>query len=219
MSPASWVVIFLLVAAAGLTWRAARLPVERIAGTRLTVYAQTLLFLLVLATCSVVVIYKDGQSLSGFGVHAGNLSRAVGPGVAAAAVLALAVCGLERIAGFREKDLLVYLMPVTGVEKTVYILLAIVAGFSEEIIYRGFLIDRFSTLFGSVWLAALASSALFGFSHGYQGRVGIVRSGLIGLALASLYLRTGNLVTVMVTHAAYDLIVALVFARLLRPGR
>lgn len=81
-------------------------------------------------------------------------------------------------------------------------------GFYEELLARGLLLQRCRSLFsgvagrlGSVWLPVLASSALFGIAHGYQGGLGIVQTGLIGVVLALLTLRWGTLWPAILAHA------------------
>ena len=55
-----------------------------------------------------------------------------------------------------------------------------------------------------LWLAVVLSSIAFGFGHMYQGKIGIVKTGGIGLALAGLYVLTGSLWAPMVLHAFVD---------------
>ena len=56
-----------------------------------------------------------------------------------------------------------------------------------------------------VWVAAILSSALFGLAHAYQGRAGIVSTGVFGVVLALGRLGFGSLVPVMMWHAGLDL--------------
>jgi membrane protease YdiL (CAAX protease family) len=69
----------------------------------------------------------------------------------------------------------------------------LVGGVAEELVFRGFLIGWGSRLFGRRALlpAAVISSALFGFSHLYQGLAGVVETGTVGLLLAALYIGGG----------------------------
>ncbi len=79
-----------------------------------------------------------------------------------------------------------------------------VAGFGEEIAYRGFLIWYLSALAGPA-AALVASSLIFGLAHGYQGRMGIVFATIAGLVLASVYLLSGSLLLVLWMHASYNI--------------
>jgi membrane protease YdiL (CAAX protease family) len=82
-------------------------------------------------------------------------------------------------------------------------------GVIEEIIFRGFVIGWGSHLFGQrsvVPLLALSSVA-FGLAHRYQGALGAVSAGVIGLCLAALYVATGKrLLAPMLAHMTIDAI-------------
>jgi len=66
------------------------------------------------------------------------------------------------------------------------------AAFGEEMVFRGYLMNRISDLVGNGrtgWISALvASSLIFGVAHGYQGLAGVIGSAEIGLLLGALYL-------------------------------
>lgn len=78
--------------------------------------------------------------------------------------------------------------------------LPVIAGF-EELLFRGALIGVPSTAFGiSPWFLAGASSAAFAFGHGAQGRLGILVTGVLGFALAAVFILTHSLLAVIVAH-------------------
>jgi len=80
------------------------------------------------------------------------------------------------------------------------VVLPIVAA-SEEFIFRAAAIGVPATgLDASPWALAVVSSLAFGVAHGAQGRAGVAVTGLLGLALASLYIATGSLLVVVVAH-------------------
>ena len=97
------------------------------------------------------------------------------------------------------------LLPVNFLEYLPYAALAITAGVCEEFIYRGFAIAAFSKAGLPLWLVVIASSILFGLAHAYQGRGGIVSTGIFGVLLAIGRLGFGSLVPVMMWHAGLDL--------------
>lgn len=83
------------------------------------------------------------------------------------------------------------------------------AAFGEELVYRGYLMNRFADLVGSKragWLISLITvSVLFGISHLYQGMAGIIAITLTGLLLGGLYLATGrNLWVPIIAHGVND---------------
>jgi membrane protease YdiL (CAAX protease family) len=65
----------------------------------------------------------------------------------------------------------------------------------------------------------LAAGVAFGLAHAYQGRAGIVTTGLLGGIMAAVYLDTGSLLLPVLLHAAIDLRFLLVPARVLPAGR
>jgi membrane protease YdiL (CAAX protease family) len=97
------------------------------------------------------------------------------------------------------------LLPVSLPEYLPYSALAITAGVCEEFVYRGFAIAAFSKAGLPLWLVVILSSVLFGLAHAYQGRGGIVSTGIFGVLLAMGRLGFGSLVPVMMWHAGLDL--------------
>lgn len=83
------------------------------------------------------------------------------------------------------------------------------AAFGEEMVYRGYLLNRVTDLCGhsrAGWVIGLiGSSALFGIGHAYQGLPGILDTFLFGCVMAGLYL-TGrrNLWLPVIAHGVYD---------------
>jgi membrane protease YdiL (CAAX protease family) len=71
-------------------------------------------------------------------------------------------------------------------------LLWILAGYGEELVYRGYLMNRVADLFGcrhTAWIASLLLvGAQFGFAHYPQGLTGIIEEGSDGLVLGLMYL-------------------------------
>jgi len=97
------------------------------------------------------------------------------------------------------------ILPVNLSEYFPYSALAITAGVCEEFVYRGFAIAAFSKAGLPLWLVVILSSMLFGLAHAYQGRGGIVSTGIFGVLLAIGRLGFGSLVPVMMWHAGLDL--------------
>ena len=97
------------------------------------------------------------------------------------------------------------LLPVNLLEYLPYSALAITAGICEEFVYRGFGIAAFSKAGLPLWLVVVFSSILFGLAHAYQGRGGIVSTGIFGVLLAIGRLWLGSLLPVMMWHAGLDL--------------
>lgn len=117
----------------------------------------------------------------------------------------LALLALGRALRLGETELLVYLLPRTAAERLGFVGLSLSAGVGEELVFRGFLIPALEAATGSLWLAVVVSSAVFGIVHTYQGASGAVRAGVLGLLLAVPFVATGSVLPSMIAHAALDI--------------
>jgi hypothetical protein len=96
-------------------------------------------------------------------------------------------------------------------------LIWILAAFGEELVYRGYLMNRVADLghsTRSAWIVSLfVISVLFGLSHYQQGLTGIIEEGSDGLILGLMYLAYGrNLAIPIVAHGVCDTLdIALLF--------
>jgi membrane protease YdiL (CAAX protease family) len=108
---------------------------------------------------------------------------------------------------FYEVNLLLLAQPTH--RKVFY---AVTAGVTEEVLFRGYLLERALELTGSLVVAATLSVAVFALNHvpgrDLRGAIPVLAPGL-GLVL--VYLLTQNLLVVAVTHVAYDLLLLLKF--------
>ncbi len=87
----------------------------------------------------------------------------------------------------------------------------IVAGFGEELLYKGYFMKQLAHILGDsnkAWLAAgFIISLLFGLVHLYQGISGVITTGIIAFILSIIFYKNRtNLVLVMLTHGFYDVI-------------
>lgn len=97
------------------------------------------------------------------------------------------------------------LIPRTAAERVWAALISINAGISEELFFRLALPLLFLTVTGNVWWAFGAALATFSLVHIYQGVLGLLVTFALGLALALVYLGTGQLWIAMALHALIDL--------------
>jgi hypothetical protein len=178
-------------------------------------------FLLVLA-CISLWLRKIGWRRVGLTLY-GNWKVSVGWGI-------LAGLALEGFELFVSQPLLVHFTGkqpdledfrgLTGNWKLTLIFLALtwtLAAFGEEMVYRGYLMNRVADLFNRTrraWIISLIAVHVgFGLAHAYQGLTGIMDEGLSGLLLGLIYLRTGrNLAVPIIAHGIGDSIdFALIF--------
>jgi uncharacterized protein len=114
------------------------------------------------------------------------------------------------------------LLPRTPGERRLFTVVGITAGVCEEWLYRGFFLAVVSAVAGgglSTGVLVAVAAVAFGLAHAYQGGVGIVTTGVLGGAMAALYLETGSLLLPVLLHAAIDLRFLLVPSRVLPAGR
>src|SRR5690606_14518059 len=166
-----------------------RLPTEL---SRAAIYASTAATLWVLAAVVLVAAVISGFPPAALGLRA----IAPGPlvlwtvGVTGAGLLLL---GLTRALRVRESPMLIHLLPRNRAERLGFAGLAVTAGVTEELIFRGFLLSVLAAATGSAWFAAAVASALFGFLHSYQNLAGALRAGLLGFGLALPVMASGSL--------------------------
>lgn len=185
---------------------------------RETVYVGSAVLLLVLAGLGyglgVAAVGPAGLGLEAWpGV--GSAAGWVGGLLAGAGVVVLGFHVLGEALNVPESPLLAELLPRTERERWLFAGLSLAAGLGEELAYRGYAIS----LLGSDWAAAALTSAVFGVLHAYQGPLGMLRAGMLGLVLAGGFLLSGSLWPGIVAHTAIDLLGGLVLGdRLLRRG-
>jgi membrane protease YdiL (CAAX protease family) len=119
---------------------------------------------------------------------------------------------LAKLVG-RQPDLELFRM-LTGNIKVTLLFIALswtLAALGEELVWRGYLMNRVVDVFGRTpagWICSLGIvSVVFGLAHGYQGLTGWIEEGLAGFALGVMYLRTGrNLSVPIIAHGICDTI-------------
>ena len=97
---------------------------------------------------------------------------------------------------------------IVGNEAMLALILAlnlILAGFGEEMVWRGYALPRVAGLLGEsrlAWLIAIIGvNVAFGLAHTYQGEPGVIQAAVQGVLLGLLYLFTGrNLIAPIAAH-------------------
>ncbi len=124
----------------------------------------------------------------------------------------LVFLAVRKAMGTEETRLVHQLMPVTGKERRLFAGLSLCAGFGEEMAYRGYALTALILATGSATLALIVTSATFGVLHAYQGPIGVVRTGVVGLIMGAVFLHTGSLWPPIVAHTLIDLVAGLVLS-------
>lgn len=114
---------------------------------------------------------------------------------------------LIRLVTRRPTDLSEFKPLVGNVELLVIYLVLIwtLAAFGEELVYRGYMMNRMADIGDRTprawFFSLLAVSSLFGLGHFYQGPTGIIDTGITSLILGGLYFYSGrNLWLPILTH-------------------
>ena len=100
-----------------------------------------------------------------------------------------------------------------------FVLVWTLGAFGEELVWRGYLMNRVADLGRGTrraWACSLILvNIVFGFAHGYQGMTGVIDEGLMGVLLGILYFLTGcNLSVPIIAHGVQDTIdLLLIFFR------
>lgn len=85
-------------------------------------------------------------------------------------------------------------------------ILVVIVAWSEETIFRGYLVLRLKSVTQSILSAILLSSFIFSLGHGYEGSAGVVTVGVMGAVFTIIYLWRKSLVAPMVMHFLQDFI-------------
>lgn len=129
-----------------------------------------------------------------------------------AAICALQWGNLKRVGQMesptaeRMRTLGARLLPRSAVELLPFFALAITAGVCEEFLYRGFAMAALQRAGLGSWLSVLVTSVLFGLAHWYQGRAGIIGTGLVGLLFGSVRALGSTLAPLALWHAGLDMV-------------
>jgi sarcosine oxidase len=205
------VVLFPLRAAFSGIRRLRRASPEELPRVRLAVYREAIAIQWGLVVTLVALWLATGRAWSGIGaVPRPSAGLAV---VSALVLLAVVIMIRQRRLALRDDEALAgvraqmahleVMLPHDRRELGWFYRLSLTAGICEELLYRGYII-----WYLGAWLppvgAALAASVIFGFGHAYQGRRGVITTGIFGGVLAAVYLVSGSLLLPIVMHALID---------------
>jgi membrane protease YdiL (CAAX protease family) len=183
---------------------------------RTQAYATSAVTILLLGIISLILGSRlVGTEGIGLAIEAGRVAHLSG-WAAGTFAIGMATLWLFRVVrksrGWVESRLVHELMPVTRREKGLFAALSLCAGLGEELAYRGYAISAVLVAGGSAALALALTSVAFAVLHSYQGALGIVRTGVVGLIMGAVFLYTGSVWPAVSAHVLIDLAVGFVFA-------
>lgn len=88
----------------------------------------------------------------------------------------------------------------------VFFIMVVRAGIAEELFYRGYAIERLTSITGSKWIAIATPLLIFSVGHFRQGPGGILISFVAGAILTATYLWKKDLLANMIAHFTVDFI-------------
>jgi membrane protease YdiL (CAAX protease family) len=117
--------------------------------------------------------------------------------------------GIES--GLPGTDSVRTLLPQRALETAVWILLAVSAGFCEELVFRGYFQRQFHAFTGSLPAAIALQAFVFGIGHFYEGTWAVAKIVLYGALFGALAAWRRSLRPGMIAHAWSDLYGAVIF--------
>ncbi|MBA3914741.1 MAG: CPBP family intramembrane metalloprotease [Acidobacteriales bacterium] len=188
-------------------------PVSRAGAMRLRVYASIIVLQWLYTVVVVAALYRFGLKLTDIGLQIGNAPASL--------LTTLGLLGLivwQALPSRKKKKPLskeelekavggfMLLLPRTPRERGFYVVLGLTAGICEEFCYRGFLLSMFAGATASLAAGVLVSSIIFSLGHAYQGKRGMLSTGVVGLVFALMFVFTRSLIPGQVLHAAVDIL-------------
>jgi membrane protease YdiL (CAAX protease family) len=136
------------------------------------------------------------------------------------AALRVAVGALDLHNIEKQKDetlrMLGALAPHTYLEAGFFLLVSVCAGLFEEIIFRGYFQRQFKALGQNAIIGIVASAAIFGLAHAYQGKRMMFVIGVYGMFFGILAHFRKSLRPGMMAHAFQDSLSGIVLFTLVR---
>ena len=205
-----------LVALPGVALAQRSVQAEELQAHRAATYASSAVGLVVMALCAWWAWPAGARGVGEWLAWRGSVLGFLGISAlltAGGLALCYAFRALGERRGWEETEMVRAVIPVTSGERDLFTILSIMAGISEEIVYRGFLPLFLMPWFGERYLLAiLPATAVFGILHAYQSAHGMVRTATMGLVLAAGVAWTGSLLPSILAHAALNLLIGLVLA-------
>ncbi|MFC4950667.1 CPBP family intramembrane glutamic endopeptidase [Pseudonocardia sp. GCM10023141] len=168
-----------------------------------------------LAAVALTLVLDRGVSSGSIGLALPNwpagagpvlISASIGLAAAVAAGIVLGVRGARSGTGLPvAPESIAPMIPVTRTERYWAAAVAVGAGASEELVFRGLLLAVAVGLGLHPVLAAAVLTVVFGAAHRYQGVGGVVTTTVFGAVMSAIALGTQSLLLPIVLHAALDL--------------
>ncbi len=191
---------------------------------RIEAYRRTIVTTLAFALVLLGMWFMLERGLPQLGLRGSTLTQLLTGLAICVAVLILVILQFRSLlagdaSGFAEHfGELAEFMPRTDREHLWFRIVSANAGFSEELLFRGYLI-WYGSQMGGLPGAAVLSVLIFTFAHAYQGFKQVPGLLFVSTVLVAMYLLSGSLLLPMLFHAVFDMIQGLYISRLLRQSQ
>ena len=194
--------------------RIEHLPEPLPSRTRLRIYWSLIVSQWTLVVLTVLLFAGAGRSLAdvgqSFGPRPGQTIAIALAMLAAFALLSLFTTRQLRTAKLSDLPHRMRragkILPHTGEERAWFVAVALTAGVCEEILYRGFLPWFVDAHLGVAGPGYVVAAIVFGLGHAYQGKDGMIVTGVMGLFFGSVAYFVRSLVPGQLLHVAIDLV-------------
>jgi len=166
---------------------------------------------LLVAAILAIVLYWENRSVGSIGLETPSRREATVGVVAGVAglVLGILATGIAVVAFQLERPETLSTLE----ELSLPVKLAVVgtAVVTEEVLWRGYPIERLTELTGSIWIGAATSVVVFLAVHYPEwGVVGAIPQAVFTLAIVGVYVKTRNVVACILTHTVINVVMVLV---------
>jgi membrane protease YdiL (CAAX protease family) len=109
------------------------------------------------------------------------------------------------------------ILPHASTDLPFFALVCLIVAVSEEVVFRGVMMQIIEPRVQSWWLAAGLCTCVFALSHAVQGAWSMIGVVLAAVTIHVLVKESGNLYWAIALHAAYDFLVGVLYVRSIRP--
>jgi membrane protease YdiL (CAAX protease family) len=190
---------------------------------RISLYLSTIAFQWIAVAIAAWRAWAHGYTQVEMGLGSGpNLFRSVIAAVLGTVLLAsFQWMNFRRMGRLRDRlparalAMASRILPQSQSERVPFLALAVTAGCCEEFLYRGFAMAGFARAGFPIWASVVVSSVPFGVAHLYQGRGGLIGTGILGLVFGVFRVFTGSILPVAAWHAGIDVVAGIAGPRYL----
>lgn len=166
---------------------------------------------LLVAALLAIVLYWEKRSVGSIGLEMPSRRQAAIGVAAGVAGLVLGILATGLAVAVFELEQPEALSTLGELSLPVKLAIVGTAVVTEEVLWRGYPIERLAELTGSIWVGAVTSFVVFLAVHYPNwGLVGAIPQAVFTLALVGVYVKTRNVVACILTHTVINVVMVLV---------